>query len=257
MMDKKKGLKNLPGEFYRQLPDLSSDDDTGSISSSVSLPIQGSATFRRHHSGGIPDITPLPAQKMMQRHHTVSDLSPARSLSDSANSEIGIEKARNTTINTGGTIAHTVQGMDVVLASDCKSFSNKPDIVGNNRLKVMLTLEERRFHTLSDCEQDLAAANLVMAVTEYWKGRVLADKGFAYSILNRDESIDAMKRLLSSTPEQVALTLEKSGDDITTDLKSPLTSSVTSSSSSSSTTRKLLAAAPRYRNICAMRLRRF
>lgn len=243
MMDKKKGLKNLPGEFYRQLPDLSSDDDTGSISSSVSLPIQGSATFRRHHSGGIPDISPLPAQGMMQRHHTISDLPPSRSLSDSTAPDSSIEKARNTTINTSGTIAHTVQGMDVVLASDCKSFSNKTDIVGNNRLKVMLTLEERRFHTLSDGEQDLAAANLVMAVTEYWKGRILADKGFAYSILNRDESIDAMKRLLSSTPEQLALTLERTGEDIATDLKASLTSSGTSSSSSS-TTKKLLAAAP-------------
>jgi hypothetical protein len=229
ILDKKKGLKNSAGELY----------------SNVEVPTPGKTTFRRYHSGGTAKTSSLPAQGMLQRHHTVSELPPARSLSDSAADQIS-EQTRNPLTTKGGTIAHTIQGMDVVLASDCKSFSTKVDIVGNNRLKVMLTLEERRFHSLSAAEQDIAAGNLVKAVTDFWKGRILSDKGFAYSILNEEESVEAMKNLLSSAPEHPPHVLGSGGvlSSLTSDKPLPSSTSSSSSSPAKPASKTLLASAP-------------
>ncbi|KAG7363286.1 hypothetical protein IV203_026646 [Nitzschia inconspicua] len=228
LLDKKKGLKNLAGELYRQGPDSSN-------SSTVSLPSQTTtATFRRYHSAGPAYKTSIPAQGSLHRHNTVSELPPTRSFSDGATSDNIRDNVRKTTITTGGTMAHTIQGMDVVLASDCKSFSNKSHIIGNNRLKVMLVLEERRFHTLSESEQNNAACNLVKAVTDFWKGRILADNGFAYRILNHQESVEALKTLLSSTPDH-----SFSGGGVSSTLKPGTTSLLAPSAPA-----KLLAAAP-------------
>ena len=161
----------------------------------------------------------------------VSDLPPQRSLSDTDTLD------QNKLSSMAGTIAHTIEGMDVVLSGDRTSFSQKPDIVGNNRLRVMLTLEERRYSTLSQEKQTDAACNLVKAVTEYWGGRVLVDKEFAYEILTHDDSVEAMKNLLSCSVSSS----QKVGASLSTK-NPPILSTTVSSGSSNSTS--ILAAAP-------------
>ena len=226
MLDKKKGLKNLAGELYR--------------ASGTSPPPPPNAALRRYRSEDIPDTEPLPlngsGSKGLHRFKSVSDLPPQRSLSDT--DAITHHCEQNKMSSKAGTIAHMVEGMDVVLNGDRKSFSKKPSIVGNNRLQVMLTLEERRYSTLSQAEQTDAACNLVKAVTEYWGGRVLVDKEFAYEILAYDDSVEAMKSLLSSSS---SLLPQKAGAAASM-ATSPIVSRQVSSKSSNSTS--ILAAAP-------------
>ncbi|KAL3903201.1 MAG: hypothetical protein SGILL_010536, partial [Bacillariaceae sp.] len=226
LLDKKKGLKNLAGELYR----------------GNSPPPPPNAALRRYHSEDIPDTEPLPLNGANSSglHHFkfVSDVPPQRSLSDT--DAMAHQSEQNKMSSMAGTIAHMIEGMDVVLNGDRKSFSKKPDIVGNNRLRVMLTLEERTYSTLSQVEQTDAACNLVKAITEYWGGRVLVDKEFAYEILTLDDSIEAMKSLLSSSSSSL-VSPQKAGAPAslkTSPIPPTLVSSVSSSSAS------ILAAAP-------------
>jgi hypothetical protein len=227
MLDKKKGLKNLEGELYRAI--------------GQSPPPPPNATLRRYHSEDVPDTKPLPvdgpALRGLHRFKSVSDLPPPRSLSDTDAVANKREHSRNGSA-ASGTIAHAIEKMDVVLNGDRRSFSSRSDIIGNNRLRVMLTLEERKYLTLSPEEQTDAASNLVKAVTVYWGGRILADKEFAYEILTHDESVEALKYLLSSSLPSQAAAQEVIGHASVT---SSLLSKTTSKTSSSV---PLLAAAP-------------
>jgi hypothetical protein len=249
LLDKKKGLKNLAGQLYRHASDNHCTTNKNQHSDTIApFSSKNKPTVRRHHSGeSIPETSPRPARGIvLQRHQTVSDILPSRSLSDTA---VDIASEQKRTAPKGGTIAHTIEGMDVVLTNDCQSFSSKPNIIGNNRLRVMLTLEERRFHSLSSAEQDNCAYNLVKAVTVFWKGRILSDTGFAYSILNQEESVEAMKNLLSAAPEHPARNTLGSGGISSTFNSERTTTTTASSTLSSSLSSKpisspLLAAAP-------------
>jgi len=89
------------------------------------------------------------------------------------------------------------RGMDVVLASDGRTLSKETGIVGNNRLQVMLTIQKDRFKDLPASEQDKVANDLVKAVCQYWGGRILIDQGSSFTQLNQDQSVAAIKALLS------------------------------------------------------------
>ena len=95
-----------------------------------------------------------------------------------------------------GSVVTSHQGLDIVLLEDCKTLNTETTIVGNNRLKILLKLERRRFSVLSPDEQQKTADDLVTTITECWKGRVLMQKGISYKVLSREEARDAMYDLL-------------------------------------------------------------
>jgi hypothetical protein len=88
-------------------------------------------------------------------------------------------------------------GMDVVLSTTARTLSTKENIVGNNRLKVMVSLHKERYKDMAPADQDKVAADLVKAVCHYWDGRVLMDQGFTYVKLDLEQSLLAIKNLLS------------------------------------------------------------
>lgn len=99
--------------------------------------------------------------------------------------------------NAGGSTVTTENAMDVILAENCRQLSPRSNIVGNNRLQVMLTLQKGRFPELYPSEQDKVAGDLVKAVCQYWGGRILAQDGYSYKELGHDQAVAAMKALLS------------------------------------------------------------
>ena len=132
--------------------------------------------------------------------------------------------------------------MDVVLSSDCKSLSMKSDIVGNNRLRVLLTMQSKEYSQSPYEQQTKMAFDLLKVVTEDWKGRVLADKEFSYVILTPNEAIDAMRYLLTPETDRYYATLRRPEpprqvvQDLTSSNQSMNNSNVLSSSTSSTTT---------------------
>jgi hypothetical protein len=99
--------------------------------------------------------------------------------------------------NAGDSTILIENAMDVILAQNCRELNQRSNIVGNNRLQVMLTLQKGRYRELSPGEQDKVAGNLVKAVCQYWGGRILAEDGNSYNELGRDQAVAAMKALLS------------------------------------------------------------
>jgi hypothetical protein len=136
--------------------------------------------------------------------------------------------------------------MDVVLSSDCKSLSTKPDIVGNNRLRVLLGLQSKDYSQLPYEQQTKMAFDLVKAVTGDWKGRILADKEFSYVILTPNEAIEAMRYLLTPETDRFYATFKRPEPpgEVVRDQKN--INALPSSTSSSLTTPKttLLSSAP-------------
>ena len=141
-------------------------------------------------------------------------------------------------IMNNGEVVPTHQGMDIVFASDCKTLSKKSNIVGNNRLDVMLKIEKERFLRLSPVEKKDVAIDLVKTVTEFWKGRVLIESGgFSYGTLSHDEAVDAMNSLLLGDGGN--------GRSFPSPLPMGLISSIsTSSSSTMASSRTLLSSVP-------------
>lgn len=90
----------------------------------------------------------------------------------------------------------THEGLDIVLLDDCKTLSKKLTILGNNRLRILLKLESKRFLVLSPAEQKKTASDLVSTITEDWKGRILVEKGSSYNILNYMDGVEVMHSLL-------------------------------------------------------------
>jgi hypothetical protein len=88
-------------------------------------------------------------------------------------------------------------GMDVVLSTTARMLSTKEKIVGNNRLKVMVALHKEQYKDMAPADQDKVAADLVKAVCHYWDGRILMDQGFTYAKLDPEQSLLAIKNLLS------------------------------------------------------------
>jgi hypothetical protein len=212
LLDKKKTLKNLAGE----LSFLSSDNSPP-------------PSFRRYNSESV-SAAPMPDE--FSRDYAAGNCDP-RFYEDDVPRNFG----PSYTQCSSGTIVPTFQGMDVIFAEDCKRLSAKHDIVGNNRLKVMLTLESKRYSELPEEEQTKVASDLVKAVTEFWHGRMLVDRGFAYGILTFEESVEALKHLLSS--------LQQEGSGEGTPLKNgPMSASLTSNTSSTTSSKTLLSSAP-------------
>ena len=103
------------------------------------------------------------------------------------------------------TFVSTYEGLDVVFASNGKELSTKPNIVGNNRLTVMLTLQTRDFSSKSAEEQEKVTMDLVKAVTTYWKGRILIEHGItSFMEMTVDQAKNAMKNLLVPPIQPVA-----------------------------------------------------
>ncbi len=94
------------------------------------------------------------------------------------------------------------KGMDVVLSATGRTLSSKETFVGNNRLQVMITLQEERYKTLSPEGKDKVADDLVKAVCTFWGGRILVDQGFTYAKLGDGQAAVAMKNLLDPDEAQ-------------------------------------------------------
>lgn len=93
-------------------------------------------------------------------------------------------------------VVDNYQGLDIVLLNDCKTLSTKPDIVGNNRLRILLKLESGRFRMLSRAERESTATDLVRMITEDWKGRMLVENRSSYNILSLKDATGALYSLL-------------------------------------------------------------
>jgi hypothetical protein len=96
----------------------------------------------------------------------------------------------------------TWKGMDVVLSSSGCKLSTKENIVGNNRLAVMLSLQQDTYRNSLPEDKDAIAEGLVKAVCTYWGGRILLDQGFAYAELSDLQGAIAMKNLLDPDTAQ-------------------------------------------------------
>lgn len=132
--------------------------------------------------------------------------------------------------STIGKLVPTHQGMDIVFEENCLSLSTKSNITGNNRLDIMLSLERESFFRLTSVEQKEAALEIVNTVT-LWNGRILVDKGYAYSILSYDEAADAMTNILlngnntcPSTSSSAKVTKNLSSSSITSSFRNTLLS---------------------------------
>jgi hypothetical protein len=158
MEDKKKTYRALAGGLANErMPQL--------------MPAFDSPSFRRMHSAATNTVSKiLPQTGAMARQQSVP-------------------------IVTNGKIS-THTGMDVVLANGGKRISSKENIVGNNRLQIMLTLQQGRYTDLTTAEQAEVARDLVRAVCQYWGGRFLVEQDFSYTTLDSDQSVAAMKALL-------------------------------------------------------------
>ena len=88
------------------------------------------------------------------------------------------------------------EGMDVVLSSSGTKLSSKENIIGNNRLNVMLSLQQETYRKALPEDKDTIAQGLVKAVCTYWSGRILLDQGSAYAELSGLQAVTAMKNLL-------------------------------------------------------------
>lgn len=107
------------------------------------------------------------------------------------------EQMANGNGNAGGSTISIANAMDVILVQNCRELSQRSNIVGNNRLQVMLTLQKSRYPELSPSEQDKVAGDLVKAVCQHWGGRILAEDGYSYNELGHDQAVAAVKALLS------------------------------------------------------------
>ena len=88
------------------------------------------------------------------------------------------------------------EGMDVVLSPSGRKLSSRENIVGNNRLNVMLSLQQETYRKALPEEKETIAKSLVKAVCTYWSGRILLDQGSTYSELSDLQAVIAMKNLL-------------------------------------------------------------
>mmetsp|Transcript_44617 Transcript_44617/g.108153 ORF Transcript_44617/g.108153 Transcript_44617/m.108153 type:complete len:697 (+) Transcript_44617:238-2328(+) len=146
-------------------------------------------------------------------------------------------------------------GMDVVLRSDCTALSPKPDIVGNNRLSVMITLKKSNYGSKSPIEQIKLASEIVDVVQDQWMARILVDTGLAaYKQLGYNEAVDAMKTLLLGNPSAASAGMISSSSLLSSTGSSQAAAAMSLASSMSSNsslvqkpptkTNNLLAAAP-------------
>lgn len=108
-------------------------------------------------------------------------------------------------------ISHTteqikhVQGMDVVLSTSGRKLTTKENVVGNNRLQVMIDLQKEKYMELMPEEKEKVAEDLVKAVCQYWGGRILIDQGFGYARLGDAQASLAMKNLLCPEEAQTII----------------------------------------------------
>jgi hypothetical protein len=135
------------------------------------MPAFDPPSFRRINSAATNTVSTLPHPGAMARQQSVP------------------------TISSNGKIS-THTGMDVVLANGGKRLSSRENIVGNNRLEVMLRLQKGRYKDLIPAEQAKVARDLVRAVCQYWGGRILVEQELSYATLDSDQSVAAMKALL-------------------------------------------------------------
>jgi hypothetical protein len=141
-------------------------------------------------------------------------------------------------------------GMDIVFRNDCRSLSPKNEIVGNNRLKVMISLKQSSYNTKSSDEQTTIASEIMDVVQNKWKARILVDTGFAYQQLGYADSIKAMKTLLGGPSATAAPTMPSSSSLMSscTSNGTAASMSVSSSTSSVSSTSSALSAGQKPKN---------
>jgi hypothetical protein len=117
------------------------------------MPAFDPPSFRRMHSAATSTVSNLPHPGLLDRQQSVPIVT-----------------------SNGKISTHT--GMDVVLADCGQRLSSKENIIGNNRLQVMLRLQNGRYKDLTPAEQAKVARDLVRAVCQYWGGRILVEQGW-------------------------------------------------------------------------------
>ena len=95
--------------------------------------------------------------------------------------------------------------MDVVLSTSGRKLTTKENVVGNNRLTVMIDLQKEKYKELSPEGKEKVAEDLVKAVCQYWGGKILIDQGCGYAKLGDAQASLAMKNLLCPEEAQTII----------------------------------------------------
>lgn len=134
---------------------------------------------------------------------------------------------RLATIDRTPLIKETMQ-MDVLLNTSKTGLLPGTDLHGNNRLRVMVSLQTQTFKDAKEEEQTKMAEELVKTIKEFWGGRVLSkcptarrggDSEGAYVMLEKDYAVGAMKHLLSGKPAEIEDGLTMGEPDAETNIK--------------------------------------
>jgi len=88
------------------------------------------------------------------------------------------------------------KGMDVVMSHCGETMVSDNNIVGNNRLRVMLSLQQDTYRKSLPDDRDSMIEGLIRTVCSYWGGRMLMDQGFEYIELSHPQRKIVMKNLL-------------------------------------------------------------
>jgi len=158
----------------------------------------------RNHGGVFPSSKRQPSFIRSHNYSITPETSPSvrsRNIVSSADNYAAsffpdVVSSSPNNVKPAESVVSTFQGMDVVLQSDCKTLNANSSIMGNNRLRILLTLESDRFNLLSSAEQQRTATDLLRTITEKWKGRVLTENGLSYSVLNNGDAKNAIHSLL-------------------------------------------------------------
>lgn len=97
------------------------------------------------------------------------------------------------------------EGMDVVLTTSGRKLSTDETIIGNNRVKVLVSLHQDGYKTAAPDEKERIADSLVEAVCLFWGGRILLDQGSSYAELSGVQARIAMKNLLDPMNAQTKI----------------------------------------------------
>jgi len=132
------------------------------------------------------------------------------------------------------------RGLDIVFSEDCKTLSTFSGMFGNNRLRVSVQMQRKRFLSLSSPKQQEVATDLLATIRRDWKGRVLVQRGFSYHLLNQKDATSSIRGLLHGGHN-------KSGS-LPSPAKAAATTAATPTTANTTKKSSLLAAAPRVPN---------
>lgn len=93
-----------------------------------------------------------------------------------------------------------LDNLDVIFNMSCTKLMQNDKFHGNNRLKVLLSLQELSYNSEKATlpHQDKIIKDIVYTVTNFWGGRFLAESTLQYTKLDDIDASKALRKVLSS-----------------------------------------------------------